>query len=116
WVIGGAPASTTSTARTAASPRTGRAIGRRYTQPSPLVRDEPPRPRRAYLGPALFGVVVLVLTRHAPRCVLGIGGGATFIARLTAQLDEVDRASVLLQGSRFFEAPMPSLLHVRLPG
>ena len=48
--------------------------------------------------------------------MLRVGGSAALRTRFPAKLSEVDRSRVLLQGPRFFEAPMASLLHVRLPG
>jgi hypothetical protein len=48
--------------------------------------------------------------------MLGAGLRTALCTRLTAQLVEADRARVLLEGSRFFEAAVASLLHVRLPG
>ena len=55
-------------------------------------------------------------SEETPRRVFGAGLCAALGAWLRPQFDQVDRARVLLEGSRFFEAAVASLLHVRLPG
>jgi len=57
----------------------------------------------------MVGVLLLVLRGKAPGGMLVLGICSAFWARLH------NNFSRALQGSRFLEAPMPSLFHVVLP-